>query len=141
MTAVDNSAALAATTAAEAMPLSAYNCDAGDDAPCVTSYGAGACCFMASVQTAGTDEAANLAIAQVGWPTAAGEENYFCLDATNVGFYKISGLAMELMGEDGSSAEWLNANNQGKYKGYCASAMTVAASLGAAATAMFATSF
>ena len=141
MTAVDNSAALAATTAAAATPLSAYNCDAGDDAPCVTQYGAGSCCFMASVVTAGADEGANLAIAQLGWPTTAGEENNFCLDATNVGFYKIAGLAMELMGEDGSSAEWVNSNNQGKYKGYCVSAMTIAASLGAAATAMFATSF
>ena len=141
MTAVDNSAALAATTAAEAMPLSAYNCDKGDDAPCVTQYGAGACCFMAVVQTAGADPAADLSIAVSGWPTAKDEENYFCLDAVSVGYYGAFNMAYELTGEDGSDATWTQTVTQGSYKGYCVSAMKIAASVSAAATAMFVASF
>ena len=46
---VNNTAAEAATTPAEAMSLSAYNCDKGDDASCVTIHGDDACCFSGTV--------------------------------------------------------------------------------------------
>ena len=49
--AFDNTSAEAATTPADAMAKSAYNCVKGDDTMCVTALGAGACCFMASVDS------------------------------------------------------------------------------------------
>ena len=45
----DNTEALAATTAADATSLSAYNCEKGDDEPCITAYGVGSCCFWGKV--------------------------------------------------------------------------------------------
>ena len=60
-TVVDNTAAEAMTTAATAMAASVYNCDSDmDNERCVTQYGAGACCFMATVKTAGADPTMDL---------------------------------------------------------------------------------
>ena len=133
----DNTAALAATTPADAMSKSAYNCDKGDDSTCVTAYGTGACCFWATVETAGTSTDFDLPQAMLGWPTAAGTDNTFCQDPANVVYY----AAFTTLGEDEENTVWTQFYNQAKMKGYCVSAMKVAASVSAAAAAVFATSF
>ena len=133
----DNSAAEAITTAPEAMAASAYNCVSGDDTTCVTAYGAGACCFMASVEDATQTEeqkAYNVQQAQIGWPTAAGEENTFCLDPANKVYY----AAFTALDEGATFAQFYTGVTM---KGYCVSAVKVAATLSAAAAAVFATTF
>ena len=84
---VDNTAALSSTTPAAAMSASAYNCDKGDDTKCVTQWGVGSCCFMATVNIVGTQTDYNLPQAMLGWPTGEGESNVFCLDKVNIDYY------------------------------------------------------
>ena len=136
----DNTSALAATTAADAMSKSAYNCSKGDDTTCVTAYGTGACCFWGSVESVSADTTLtsfDLAQAQIGWPTAAGTENTFCMDMANVAYY----AAFTTAGEDKENTEWTQYYNGSKMKGYCVSAMKIASSVSAAAAVVFATSF
>ena len=137
MTLPANTEALAATTPADAFTKSEYKCDGGDDAPCVTIYGAGACCFEATVKTAGADANTNLAASMIGWPTEADQSGKFCLD----GLTKAGITALQVLGDDGENTTWPNAVNGGQYQGYCVSAMKVAASLTAAAAAVFANAF
>ena len=79
----DNSAALHANTTIEAMALSIYNCARGDDTPCVSLFGIGACCFMAEVEEVPeqTEDQKPYVLdsAMNGWPTAKGEYNTFCM--------------------------------------------------------------
>ena len=69
-----------------------------------------------------------------GWPTAAGEENTFCLDPANKALYAASTVLDE-------SAEWTHYYTGASMKGYCVSAVKVAATLSAAAAAVVATTF
>ena len=139
MTAIDNSAAEAATTTTDAMTLSAYNCDKGDDTTCVAAYGDGACCFMASVEevlATATEEqiSYNLPQAMYGWPTAAGEMNNFCLEPVNKIYY----AAFSILDEN---AQWSQYYTGALMKGYCVGAAKIAATLSAAAAAVVATTF
>ena len=138
-TAVDNTAAEAATTAADAMSLSAYNCMAGDDSTCVTAYGAGSCCFMAEVGEISanqTEEQKSYEMPQAmfGWPTAVGESNNLCLDPANVAYYAAFTMTDE-------NAMWTQYYTGSMLKGYCVSAVKLAATISAGAAVIFATSF
>ena len=96
--------------------------------------GAGACCFWAVVDSQPADRTADydLQEAASGWPTTAGEENTFCLDSTNLTTY----YAQE--DETKPFKQYYNGNMM---KGYCVSAVKIAATVSAAAAAIFATAF
>ena len=69
--------------------------------------------------------------AALGWPTTAGEENTFCLGSSNISTY----------GQEDENLPFAQYYNAIMYKGYCVSAVKLAATVSAAAAAVFATAF
>ena len=130
-TPVDNSAAIAASTPAAAMAASVYNCEKGSDTQCVTQWGAGSCCYMGTIVTAGTVTSLDKEQAVLGWPTAEGDSNTWCLDTANVVYYS----------QEDETIELTQFYTKAKFTGYCVRAAKLAATVSAAAVAIFTTSF
>ena len=121
--------------------LSDAKCKKGKDSQCVKDLGLGACCFYAKNTVDGGKRDSIFGgytaakQADLGWPMDVGDESTFCVDLPTKLMYEPK------VGEDAMTREFKHVESKEMMIGYCTGATKLAATVSAAAFAIFTASF